>query len=1104
MAKSVFISSTSKDLVEYRQGVDRAIRRLELRPINMDDFGSQPGGATGVSVREVGKADIFIGIIARRYGYVPQGMDTSVTEQEYDQAVRLKIPRLMYLLDPSYDWPADRIEAGETAQNKLAAFRSRIEQNEVRSLFTSPDSLAAQVTADLTKLLDKQRRQQIITRVIAATAAVIALIAVILVSNTDARTSLLVGLGAVTHTYTPSPTLTPSSTPTPTVTNTPTPTPSPTNTPTATPTPLEGAAFTDEQVGVLLADFHYIDENAPQTEANLEREFTEADIPFIRVHHPLADREAARAVSDLYNATLVMWGEVAEGGVQLYFEVTPRRSRVRFSLDALQVNVTQLESFEAYIFTGMDTLYVVDFVLGQMRFYEGHYPSALEALNHAIDRIPQGREKDVKAEVVYFFRGAIYGHLGQSDKAIMDYNRVIEIDPNHARAYMLRGLEYVALGDLETALDNLDRIFELQPEIKLLYAAHYSRAGLYAQRGEFERAETEFQTAIDLQPDQADAYSYRAVTLGGFDYQRALADFTRAIELQPDDADYYRKRGSVYQALGDFEQAKADFEQAVQRYDQAVAADPDNPNGYLDRAAGYLEMGDYEHALADLNRALDLQADSSVIYRKRAEVYTKQGNLQQAIADYTEALRLNPGSSHLYELRGLVYMTLGDFDQAIADCGRAIEVNPNLASPYMCRSTAYLQQGETNQALLDINHAIELSPSFPLYYTTRASVYYFHAGDAQKAIADYDYAIQLQPNLGLAYYQRGGIFYFEREYEKALADFNRTLELEPANPHAFRDRGQTYIGLGEYPKALEDLNQAIELGLEDGFVYYYRGQAFFFIGELEKALADLDRALEFRSESAEVYLWRGLVYIFQQNIPAAIEDYSRAVELDSANPLHYYLRALAYRTAQDYPRALDDLNQALELSPNDVNTLNERAQIHSLLGDHEASIKDLNQIIELDSRNAAAYLTRANTYTQLGDPAAARDYAQWITLNGTEVIQHQAVEAGKSISLEMTAGRTYHIPFQGEAGQVISIQVLGQGTETPVDPVIVLLSPDGEVLSANDDSSGLDSVISNYVLPADGEYMIWVSHAGGGSEGNIEVRLEVIVTTETPEATAKP
>jgi tetratricopeptide (TPR) repeat protein len=188
VTKSVFISSTSRDLGEYREAVDRAIRRLELRPINMDDFGSQPGGASGVSLREVAKADMFVGIIARRYGYVPHEGAASITEQEYDEAVRRQVPRLMYLLDPAYAWPEERIEQGEVAQSKLAAFRIRVESQDVRSFFTSPEDLAAKVTADLVKLVDEQHRQDRRLRGIITTVVVgLLLVGVIVVANPGLR-----------------------------------------------------------------------------------------------------------------------------------------------------------------------------------------------------------------------------------------------------------------------------------------------------------------------------------------------------------------------------------------------------------------------------------------------------------------------------------------------------------------------------------------------------------------------------------------------------------------------------------------------------------------------------------------------------------------------------------------------------------------------------------------------------------------------------------------------------------------------------------------------------------------------------------------------------
>jgi len=205
MAKSVFISSTSQDLQEYRDAVNRAIRRLRMLPIDMVDFGSQPGGAVKVSVDEVRRADYFVGVIAHRYGYVPEGAEKSVTEQEYDDAVRLHKPRLMYVIDPNYAWDEDKIEQDPVAQRRLAAFIARIEKNEVRSLFTTPEDLAAQVTTDLAKLDDRQSQRNFLVRMLVGITALVAVIAIGLLFAPEVRSGLLDTLGLAPPTATPVP-----------------------------------------------------------------------------------------------------------------------------------------------------------------------------------------------------------------------------------------------------------------------------------------------------------------------------------------------------------------------------------------------------------------------------------------------------------------------------------------------------------------------------------------------------------------------------------------------------------------------------------------------------------------------------------------------------------------------------------------------------------------------------------------------------------------------------------------------------------------------------------------------------------------------------------
>lgn len=207
MALSVFISSTSRDLQTHRAAVKAAIERLEMRPIDMVNFGSQPGDAVGVSLDQVCQADLFVGIIAHRYGYVPEGMGRSVTEQEYDEAVRKGIPRLMYLVDPEHEWPQEFIEADDEAQRKLAAFKTRVETETVRSLFTTPENLAQQVTADLARLIAMRKRRRVTWATIGVALLMVPLIVLALFANQGTRSSLIemVGLASATPTATPTP-----------------------------------------------------------------------------------------------------------------------------------------------------------------------------------------------------------------------------------------------------------------------------------------------------------------------------------------------------------------------------------------------------------------------------------------------------------------------------------------------------------------------------------------------------------------------------------------------------------------------------------------------------------------------------------------------------------------------------------------------------------------------------------------------------------------------------------------------------------------------------------------------------------------------------------
>jgi hypothetical protein len=99
----VMISSTARDLPAHRKEVMDACLRQGLFPMMMEHLPASDSEAISASIKMVDEAEIYLGVFAHRYGYVPRGHDISVTEMEYNRAVERKIPRLLRWLSYGED-----------------------------------------------------------------------------------------------------------------------------------------------------------------------------------------------------------------------------------------------------------------------------------------------------------------------------------------------------------------------------------------------------------------------------------------------------------------------------------------------------------------------------------------------------------------------------------------------------------------------------------------------------------------------------------------------------------------------------------------------------------------------------------------------------------------------------------------------------------------------------------------------------------------------------------------------------------------------------------------------------------------------------------------
>ena len=126
-------------------------------------------------------------------------------------------------------------------------------------------------------------------------------------------------------------------------------------------------------------------------------------------------------------------------------------------------------------------------------------------------------------------RGVAYMHMGEVDRAIADYDKVVEFSPSYGDAYYNRAIAHRAKGDLEKAIADYTKAIENNARD---VDAFRLRGDAYRSKGDFVRAVTDYSTALAFNPDDTTLYNSRALThVSRGDYIAAIADATKAATL---------------------------------------------------------------------------------------------------------------------------------------------------------------------------------------------------------------------------------------------------------------------------------------------------------------------------------------------------------------------------------------------------------------------------------------------------------------------------------------------------------------------------------------------------------------------------------------------
>jgi Domain of unknown function (DUF4062) len=157
------ISSTALDLPVHRNEAFEACLRQDVIPTMIEQLPAIDCDTIALLRNLIDTADIYIGILGFRYGYVPNGHNKSITEIEYDHAMERGIQCLMFLMSEDHPVKPSNVEMGEGAI-KLEAFKKRVRKNHVVNYFDSPQDLRAHIINSLSRIrieLESEKRQSL-------------------------------------------------------------------------------------------------------------------------------------------------------------------------------------------------------------------------------------------------------------------------------------------------------------------------------------------------------------------------------------------------------------------------------------------------------------------------------------------------------------------------------------------------------------------------------------------------------------------------------------------------------------------------------------------------------------------------------------------------------------------------------------------------------------------------------------------------------------------------------------------------------------------------------------------------------------------------------
>lgn len=264
--------------------------------------------------------------------------------------------------------------------------------------------------------------------------------------------------------------------------------------------------------------------------------------------------------------------------------------------------------------------------------------------------------------------------------AIREFKEVVRINPRITEAYYQLGGLYVASGLNEEAVLVYEKVLELKPEHEkkeevetVLFTLRYNLGVAHYNNGEYVPARENFRKALKFKPEAEEVKNL----LGKIDEILGIAEPKPVVTAATKNL---IEQGIKYYNFGQYDVAIVQFQKAIE-------VEPQSVDAHLYLAYAYEKQGEREKAIGEYQKITQIDPNHLDAHYRLGVSYNSMGRRAETIKEYEKVLSLKPSKERLgkispvlytfYYEHGMKFYNKKQYQEAKESFQRALQVKPD-------------------------------------------------------------------------------------------------------------------------------------------------------------------------------------------------------------------------------------------------------------------------------------------------------------------------------------------------------------------------------------------------------------------------------------------